>query len=291
MMRKKSIQGRLALLAATLFWGSSFVILKNTLDNAGILWILAVRFSIAAALLAAIAGGRLRKMDRQSLRGSVLIGLCLAAAYIVQTYGLRYTTPGKNAFLTSTYCVLVPFLAWGVYRRRPEPAHLVAALLCLTGIGFVSLGGESARLNPGDILTLFCGFFYALQILLMERYVPKSDALCVSVVEFTAAALVCWAGTLLFESAPAPLTPSVWGSILYLSLACTALCFFLQAWGIQYTPASTAAVILSLEAVFGVLTSILFYHERLTVKLVIGFALIFLSVLIAETKPGFFHRK
>lgn len=291
MMRKKSIQGRLALLAATLFWGSSFVILKNTLESVGILWILAVRFSIAALLLALIAGKRLRKMDRQSVRGSVLIGLSLAAAYIVQTYGLKYTTPGKNAFLTSTYCVLVPFLAWGVYRRRPDPAHIVAALLCITGIGFVSLGGESAQLNLGDVLTLFCGFFYAMLILLMERYVPRSDALCVSAIEFAVAALVCWAGTLLFESAPAQLSPSVWGSILYLSLACTALCFFLQAWGIQYTPSSTAAVILCLEAVFGALFSILFYHEPMTVKLVIGFALIFLSVVIAETKPKLIHRR
>ncbi|MBR1456401.1 MAG: DMT family transporter [Oscillospiraceae bacterium] len=290
MEKNRPIAGRLALFATTLFWGSSFVVLKNALDALGILWILAVRFSVAALLLALFANKRLRGMDPRSLRGSVLIGVCLASAYIVQTYGLKYTTPGKNAFLTATYCVLTPFLAWLLYRRRPAPSNVLAAFLCITGIGFVSLGGETATLNFGDALTLCCGVFYALQILLIERYVSGCDALCISTIEFATAALICWCGTLLFEKAPAQITPSLWGSIAYMSIVCTGLCFFLQAWGIRYTPANTAAVILTFEAVFGALSSILFYHERMTVKLVLGFALIFLSVLISEAGASLWKR-
>ena len=84
---------------------------------------------------------------------------------------------------------------------------------------------------------------------------------------------------------------SAWLSIAYLSVMCTAVCFFLQAWGMQYTPSSTSAVIMTLESVFGTLISVLFYHETLTVKLFLGFALIFVAVLISETKPQFFKRK
>ena len=290
-MKNKTVLGRAALFGATLFWGTSFVILKNALDSVPTLWILAVRFSIAALLLALVAGKRLKTMGRASFVGSVLIGLCLAAAYIFQTYGLKYTTPGKNAFLTATYCVLTPFFAWMAYKRRPGFANVLAAFLCIIGIGLVSLNGDGRGINPGDLLTLVCGAFYAIQIILMERYVGDCDALSVSTVEFATAALVCWVGTALFETAPGPLSPSLWLSILYMAVICTALCFFLQAWGIQYTPASTAAVILTFEAVFGALCSLLFYHEELSLKMLAGFVLIFLSILLSETSPHFLHKR
>ena len=283
--KKPGLWGRIALIAATVFWGTSFVILKSSLDSIGILWVLALRFSIASVALMLLSRKRLRTMDRKFFKGSVIIGLLLAGAYIVQTYGLKYTTPGKNAFLTTTYCVLVPFLAWLLFRRRPNLANVLAALLCLVGIGLVSLNSEEAGINIGDILTLLCGILYSLQMLSIERYVPGGDALSLSTVEFSTAAVICWIGALLFEPAPAALSPALWGSILYMGLICTALCFFLQAWGMQYTPASTAAVILALEAVFGALISVLFYGEVMTPRLVLGFTLIFLAVVLSETGP------
>ena len=283
-MNRKHIWGRLALWGTAFLWGTSFVLLKATLDSVGVLWILALRFLGAAALLALAAGKKLLRLDRRSFIGSVLMGLSLAAAYIFQTYGLSRTTPGKNAFLTAVYCVLVPFLAWLVYKRRPKPVHVIAAVLCLCGIGFVSLDSLDNGFNNGDLLTLICGFFYALQIIIMEHYVAdgQSNAVSVSAVQFGTSALICLAGALLFETFPRGLSLSAWLNIAYLSAVVTGLCFFLQAVGLQYTPSSTASVILVFESVFGVLTSLLFYGERMTLKLALGFALIFFSVLLSE---------
>lgn len=291
MAGKKGFLGRLAIFATTIIWGTSFVILKSTLDSIGTMWVLAIRFTVSAALLALVANRRLRGMGKDILRGSALMGVCLAAAYIVQTYGLKYTTPGKNAFLTATYCVLVPFMAWGIYKRRPTAANIIAALLCITGIGFVSLGDISGAVNIGDVLTLCCGVFYGLQIIMMEQYAGKCDALSISAVQFAAAAVVCWVGALLFESAPHAVPVGAWLNIAYLSVMCTAVCFFLQAWGMKYTPSSTTAVIMTLESVFGTLISIVFYHEQMTFKLVFGFALIFVSVLISETGGSFLKNR
>lgn len=287
----KGFLGRLALFGTAFIWGTSFVILKTTLDSIGALWVLAIRFTVSTLLLGLFAGKKLKKMDRRSFKGSVGMGLCLAVAYIVQTYGLMYTTPGKNAFLTATYCVLVPFMAWGVYKRKPDVSNIAAAFLCITGIGFVSLSGAGTGVNTGDVLTLVCGVFYALQIIMMEQYVSDSDALSVSVIQFGTAALLCWAGALLFEAPPLSVPGSAWLSIGYLSVMCTAVCFFLQAWGMQYTPSSTSAVIMTLESVFGTLISVVFYNEPMTGKLLLGFALIFAAVLISETKPKLFQRK
>ena len=290
-MKNMGFLGRLALFMTAFIWGTSFVVLKNTLDSVGTLWVLAIRFSVSAVLLALFAVKQLRRMDKRVVKGSVMMGLCLAVAYIVQTYGLKYTTPGKNAFLTATYCVLVPFMAWGIYKRKPDASNILAAFLCLIGIGFVSLSNLSEGVNVGDMLTLLCGVFYALQIIMMEQYAAHGEALSISTVQFASAAALCWVGALLFEQPPAAVPTAAWLNIAYLSVMCTAVCFFLQAWGMKYTPSSTAAVLMTLESVFGTFISVLFYHEPMTAKLLLGFALIFVAVLISETKPNLLKRR
>ena len=284
MKDRKNFLGHLALWGTAFIWGTSFVILKETLDSIDTMWVLALRFIIAAALLLLTAGKRLKTLGRDGLRGGVLLGVCLAAAYIFQTYGLKYTTPGKNAFLTATYCVLVPFMVWAFFKRRPNAANIIAAFMCVFGIGLVSLSGTSP-FNIGDALTLVCGIFYALQIILTERFIGDCDALSLTGVEFGTAAVICLAGALIFESAPVGLSLELWGSIAYMGVMCTALCFFLQTWGMRYTPSSTAAVIMTFESVFAIIISVIFYDEPVTVRLICGFTLIIASVIISERAP------
>ena len=284
MKDRKNLLGHLALWGTAFIWGTSFVILKEALDSIGTMWVLALRFIIAAALLLLAAGKRLKTLGRAGLRGGMLLGVCLAAAYIFQTYGLKYTTPGKNAFLTATYCVLVPFMVWAFFKRRPNAANIIAAFMCVFGIGLVSLSGTSP-FNIGDALTLVCGIFYALQIILTERFIGDCDALSLTGVEFGTAAVICLAGALIFESAPVGLSLELWGSIAYMGVMCTALCFFLQTWGMRYTPSSTAAVIMTFESVFAIIISVIFYDEPVTVRLICGFTLIIASVIISERAP------
>lgn len=160
--------GRLSLLGATLIWGSSFIILKSTLDSVPTLWVLAFRFSGAALLMALIGAKELKKLDSAYLVRGLGLGAALFAAYTLQTFGLEHTTPGKNAFLTATYCVIVPFMWWLFSRKRPDAYNLAAALICICGMALVSLDG-SLTLGLGDGLTICCGFFYALHIILTAR--------------------------------------------------------------------------------------------------------------------------
>ena len=118
--RKYGHIGRACLIGATLLWGSSFVVLKTTLDTVPTLWVLAIRFTGAALLLGLAFIKQLRTIDRGCLKAGLLMGLALYAAYTLQTFGLERTTPGKNAFLTATYCVIVPFLWWAFEKKRPD---------------------------------------------------------------------------------------------------------------------------------------------------------------------------
>ena len=287
---RKSALGRLCLIGCTFLWGTSFVVLKSALDTMPTLWILAIRFLGAALLMTLFGFRKLKKLDQSYWKGGAVMGVFLTAAYIIQTYGLVYTTPGKNAFLTATYCVLVPFLWWVIRRQKPERSHVIAAVICFVGIGLVSLQ-EHLTVNPGDLITLFCGLFYGLHIIATSVYAKDRDAVLLSMVQFLTAAVICFALAPLVSPFPAQVPSDTWLRIAYLCIMCTGVCFLLQTIGQKYTPANEVAIFLTLESVFGAAISVLFFHERLTFQVFFGFVLIFLAVLISETKPDFLQKK
>lgn len=276
---------------ATLIWGSTFFILKDTLDDVDLMFLLAFRFTVAAVLLALVFWKRWRGIDRSYWWRGGVMGLFLFAAYTVQNFGLMDTTPGKNAFFTAVYCVIVPFLYWAVDRVRPDRFNVLAAVLCIAGIGFVSWdGGFSLRM--GDCLTLMGGFLYACHILAVSKFSQGRDIFILTVIQFGTTALCCWAGALFTGGFPSGgLPPRAWWVLLYLALAATALALLFQNVGQKYTSPSSAAVLLSLEAPFGVAFSILFADEAPTPFMYFGFLLIFIAVVCSETKFDFLKRK
>ncbi|MDR1132433.1 MAG: DMT family transporter [Oscillospiraceae bacterium] len=288
--KKFAVLGRLSLVVTTLIWGTSFVVLKNTLALVPTLYIMAIRFSGAAALLALVFVRELRKTDRRYIINGIVLGILLFLGYTVQTYGLYYTTPSKNAFLTASYCVLVPFVIWAFYKKRPDRYHLISAAICLAGVGFVSLKG-GWTVEFGDILTLCCGVFYAVHIVLTAKYVQGRSVPLLTMIQFATAGILAWAFALLTGPLPALGAGNIVWSLAYLSVMCTGLCFLCQTFGQKHTPAAAAAIILSLESVFGSAFSVLFGQETLTGRLYAGFALIFAAVLISETKLSFLKKK
>ena len=278
-----------ALIAMTFIWGTSFVILKNTLESISTLYILAVRFTGAALIMAVFGAREWRKADRKYLIGGALMGACMFVAYVFQTYGLVYTTPGKNAFLTTTYCVIVPFLCWLIRGRKPDGWNIAAAVLCVIGVGLISLDAKLS-VNKGDILTVICGLFYALHIIVSAAYVRGRSVILLTAVQFGTAAVLSWISAVRFAPAPSGAPASAWLSVAYLCIMCTAVCFGLQAFGQKYSPPSQTAVIMTLESVFGAAISVVFFNEKLTLKIFLGFAAMFIAVLISETKLSFLRR-
>ena len=288
MKQSKSIGivARLLLLTSTIIWGSSFVILKNTLDSLPFCLILAIRFSIGAILLSAIFIKKLKIADRAYLWQGAIIGLFLFLAYFTQTIGLEHTTPGKNAFLTAIYCVIVPFLFWLTNKTRPDFYNISAAFLAIFGIGLVSLN-ESFSLNIGDALTLVGGFFYAAHIVAVAIFAKDKDIIVITILQFFFAAIYCWIYVLIGNQLVFDFSRPVVFSVLYLGIFATTVALLFQNIGQKYTSPSSASIILSLESVFGVLFSVIFYSEKLTFKEGFGFLLIFAAIIISETKLSF----
>jgi len=279
----------MALVFATIIWGGSFVVLKNAITTMPPYFVLGVRSLMATLILSAVFWKRFKKINRSYLWEGGIMGVLLFIAFAFQTNGLMSTTPGKNAFLTSVYCVLVPFFYWMFTRIRPDRYNIFAALLCIIGIGFVSLRGEAVAAGgplvaAGDVLTLISGIFYALHIVSVAKFASGKDVILLTIIQFIVYSVLSWGMFFLLEKAPESISLTEGMSLLYLGVFATALALLLQNVGQKYTPPSQAAVILSLEGGLGVAFSIVFYHEMMTTRLFIGFVLIFASVLISETK-------
>lgn len=278
------------LVCAPVIWGSTFFMIKDALDDVDALFMLAFRFTLAAALLAAVFWRRWKDMDRAYVWQGAVLGLLMGAAYILQTFGLMGTTPGKNAFFTAVYCVIVPFLYWAVDRKRPSRWNVLAALLSVTGIGLVSWDG-GLSLALGDVLTLAAGFFLACHIIAVAKFSGGRDIFLLTTLQFAMIALMCWVGTAVTRGVPVDGLPgSAWGVMLYLAIGSTAVALLFQNVGQKYTDPASAALLLSLEAPFGVLFSVLFGAERPTPLIYLGFCVIFLAMVCSETQFRFLRK-
>ena len=279
------------LFAAAFIWGSSFFIMKNALDAIPVQYLLAIRFTMGAVLLALICWKRWGKVTGDYLWRGAIIGGCLYLAYSIQTYGLALTTPSKNAFLTAVYCVIVPFLYWLFVGVKPDRYNLLAAVLCVSGVGLVSLSGDLS-VNLGDALTLLCAIFYAAHIVAVAKVSPKKDIYLLTVFQFAFAALYAWIGGALTETFPvqALANPEILLPLCYLGVMATTVALLFQNVGQVNSDPASAAVILSLESVFGVLCSVIFADDSVSLRMAVGFVLIFVAVVCSETKFSFLHR-
>lgn len=288
--------GQLLLLMATLVWGTSFFILKDTIESTPAFFVLAIRFLCAGLAFCFIFIKKLKTLDKSTLFQGVVLGVLLFLAYVAQTEGLKNTTPGRNAFLTSSYCVMCPFLLFILFKVKPTVQNIFSALLCLVGVGLVALSGDSGlggNVLLGDGLTLVGAVFFSLQIIAIDKFEHKgSDAMLMLVFELLTAGVLCLITTLAFEMPFVEMSSYAINfdqavKIGYLTLACTLFAQFAQIVGQKFTSPNQSAIILSLEAVFGVFFSVLFADEKLTTMIVIGFVVIFIAILLSEIKFDF----
>lgn len=272
---------------ATAIWGFSFVVMKDVIAVVPPASLLGIRFLIAAVILFVVLFRRVRRhLSWRLLGAGAVLGVLDFMGFWTQTLGLVYTTPGINAFLTATYCVIVPFAWWVVGKKRPQLCNVSAAVVAIGGIWLVSVGGsgETLSFGLGEGLTLVCAFFFAVHIVFVSRFALRHDVLVLTVVQFLVEGSLGMIVGATTETMPAlsRIPPEIFAQILFLAVFASVVAFGIQNVALAYVPPAQAALLLSLESVFGVGFSILLYGEVMTVRLVAGFALIFGAVLINE---------
>lgn len=273
-------------LTITMIWGGSFVVMKNSVDLIPPSFLLAMRFSLGALALALAFPKKLAALDKDSLRCGVVMGIFLGLSYLFQTYGIKYTTASKNAFITALYVILVPFIHWGISGRRPGLNNVAAAVIAVIGLGLLTLHGESG-INLGDILTFICGICFAVHMVCTDMFTKKHDPVLLTIIQIGVVGLLNWIlapfldGPGAFDTGILADKNLIFG-LLYLAVFCTMIGFLVQTVGQKYLSANTSSLLLSLEAVFGTIFSVIFLKDVLTGKMILGCVLMFSALLISE---------
>lgn len=281
-------KGEIVLLLVALMWGTGFVVTSAALDRFEPFQLLAVRFFISAVLMAIIFYKKLLALNKNTFKYGVILGLFLFLGFACQTVGLQYTTPGKNAFLTAVNVVIVPFIGALAYRRKIDIHSVLGAFTALIGIACLSLTLD-APISMGDVLTLVGAVFFALHVFFTTEFMSRgTDTGSVVTVQMAAVcvfAFFCALATGQTDFSRADMPGAL--MLIYMAVFTTSLCFFLQTWAQSFTSETKAAIVMSMESVFGSFFSVLLGYEAITVRMLAGAVMIIGGVLITEVKPSF----
>lgn len=286
--KKIVVLSSFALLMAAFIWGVGFIFVKTAVAVIPPLYMLAFRFGIASLGLLVIFHRKLKNITKINIKHGLWIGFWQFLGYALQTWACRYTTAGKNAFITAIYVVLVPLFAWLIFKKRPDIYCVIAALMAIFALALLSLNGEGG-INVGDFLTFLCGICYAIQVLYVGRFAQKEDVIVLTMLQmFTMAILSIVSAPIIDGAFPmAVFEPQMIGSMLFLGLGASMVAFLLQNVGQKYTPSNTAALLLSMESVFGALSSVIVLGEVMNGKMILGCVIMMVAIILAETKFSF----
>ena len=278
-MKKGTAIGGLVLV--TLIWGGGFIASDMALESLGPFQIMMLRFLLASILMGAGSIKILKTIKKEEIIAGSLMGVALFTAFALQIVGLQYTTPSKNAFLTSLNVVIVPFIAFIILKKKVGLKGILGAVLSVIGVAVLSLQGDFS-LGLGDTLTLVCAIGFAFQIFLTSQFVQKYRVPVLNCVQMTVSFILSVFGMIIFKETHFQITTKGTLSVIYLGAVSTAICYLIQTVCQKYVDETKAAIILSMEAVFGTVFSVIILHEVITLRMVIGSMIILAAVIISN---------
>jgi drug/metabolite transporter (DMT)-like permease len=282
------LRAELALAFCTVLWGSTFVVVKNSLDRSSVFVFLAVRFSLAGLCMAIFGWRALRNLRREEIFAGIRLGFFMFGGYAFQTAGLQYTTASNSGFITGSSVVLVPLILALFWGKRVTLWVYFGTIAAASGLYFLTVPASGiAHLNRGDVLTFFAAASYAVHIILVGEYTREHSAAALSVLQVLACAGMAWltalgAHSIRWQAMRFASSGSLWIGVAICAIFATAIAFSLQLWAQQYTTPSRAAILFTLEPVFAVATSYMVLGERLGLRSLIGATLVLAGILAAE---------
>ena len=267
-------------------WGFAFVAMKTTLERIDVYSFLAWRFAIATLLLVMIRPNIYKKFNSSLVKKGIIVGLFLGAGYIFQAIGLTKTTVGKTGFITGLYVVVTPLIASLVLRKAVGRWDWLSVFLATVGLGLLSVKGLSVGF--GEFLVLISAIFFAIHIIALSEWAADLDVHALATIQLATCAVITYIASLAkgFEYPP---DSGVWKAIFFTAIFATAFAFIIQTWAQSFMPATTVAVILTLESVLAAVFGIFFLNEEMTLRIGLGGILVliamYLIIYIEGKKP------
>ncbi|HUR51048.1 MAG TPA: DMT family transporter [Mycobacteriales bacterium] len=272
----------LALVGVTAIWGSTFVVVKDAVEQVPVTDFLTWRFGIATLLMLLLRPRSVAGLGPAGRRAGVVVGLALGVGYLLQTLGLQHTSAAVSGFITGMFVVLTPLGAALLLRSRVPGSAWAAVLLATVGLGLLSLHGFT--IGYGELLTLGCAAAFALHIVGLGRWASSYDAFGLAVVQLATTTVLC-ALVAVPGGVVVPRTATVWVALAVTSVGATAVAFVVQTWAQAHLEPTRAAVIMTMEPVFSGLFAVLVAGEVLGARTLLGAVLVLAAMLLTELGP------
>lgn len=278
--KRKMLLADLALLLAAACWGGGFVAGDIAAEHFKPFFIMAVRFLGAAFFMGLLFFRHVRNSTKEDWKAGIVLGSLLFVAQPIQIIALKYTTPSKQAFLITTYVILVPFISWLVLRKRPGLKAFAAGALALVGIGLISLSG-SLGIELGDGLTLLFSLLYSFLIVITGILARKVNPLAMSFFQYLTAGVLSFVVTIFFEGRVEAMPLDGVLALFYLLSINTVVAYTLQNVAQRYTSDTHSAVLISTESVMGYFCGVVLYGDPFTPRVLLGGLIVFSAVLLS----------
>jgi drug/metabolite transporter (DMT)-like permease len=280
--RKKTLLADLGLLYSSAIWGSTFFLVKNSLDSINPVTMVAYRFLLAAVLMGIVL--RLQgKTLFTNFSSGIILGALLALLYVPQTIGLGYTTAANSAFITGLFVVFVPVLSLTLLKEKPRRAQWLAVIISLAGLWLLT--GGLQKINLGDLITLFAAFTNALLILLADRFIHNGgDVYQLTFQQFLVAGAGSLAATFIFKQPLAVHSLQVIWVVVFLAVFPSLSAFFIQFKAQELSSPVKVSVILATEPVFAGIFAWTLGGETFIPLRAFGGLLIFLAMIVSTVR-------
>lgn len=277
---------KFALLVCALIWGGSFVVIKDAINYIPTAWLMTLRFTLSVIVVGIIFRKRLKEnLDIRHLTFGALLGILNGFGFLFQNGALAYTTAGKTAFIASIYCAMIPFVNWLIAKKKPHISSIIAACMCVAGIGLISLGTDfSFSFGIGEQMALISAIIFAFVFVLTAELSHKLDIITLTIIQLGVSTLPCLGWALCFETMPnfSQIPSTAWMALAYIIFIATALTGVLQNRSQKSVSPIQASLIISLDTIFAAIFGVIFLSEVITPTIFLGFIVIFVAIFISE---------
>lgn len=284
--KRAELWASLGILLATVIWGWGFVFVRFSLD-AGLspAAVMLGRFTISTVLLSILFFRTLRRQLRAAhWKRGIIIGLLMFVSMMTQTTGMQSTTPGNGAFITASYVVMVPIVWWVVTRQKSPPITIFSCVLAMAGVVILSVdfsGGFSVSI--GDAIILFSAVLFACHIVAITKLGHGIHHISLAFMQFVTAAVCAFVVFMITDRDVSGYATWEGGvSMLYLGILSTCLCFTLQTAAQKHLSSAKAGILLSTEALFGAVSSVIAGYDILSVRMVVGGLIMFSAIILPD---------
>jgi len=269
------------LILVTIVWGSTFFIVKDTVGSVNEYLIVFIRSALAfaAMFIFQLFKDRKKLLNKKAFIYGSIMGTLMAITYGAQTIGLKFTSTGHSAFITSSAVIIVPFILFFFYKVKLLKIDILAVAIVFGGLFLLTYDFET-KMNIGDIITIITALSYAFHVVLAGRFVKKADTITLVTYQFFAAAVVGLVAFLFSDHEATIISVKAWGSLIYLGLIGTLFCYFITVWVMKYVSALKVTIIFSLEPVFAAIIGYVAINETLNTRELIGASLILTGVIV-----------